>query len=112
MGFFNRSDDPAPGGSAPGEGDNKPAASGGVLPQLAAARERLKARDLPGAMAIYEQVIAAAGDRSDVLMTISADLGTNGHVQQIIELLAPRYEAERHGAPAGFNLLQAYLATR
>jgi len=92
MGFFNRSDDPVP-ASGPGPGDNKPAASGGVLPQLAAARERLKARDLPGAMAIYEQVIAAAGDRSDVLMTISADLGTNGHVQQIIELLAPRYEA-------------------
>ena len=111
MGFFNRSDDPVP-ASGPGPGDNKPAATGGVLPQLAAARERLKARDLPGAMAIYEQVIAAAGDRSDVLMTISADLGTNGHVQQIIELLAPRYEAERHGAPAGFNLLQAYLATR
>lgn len=112
MGFFNRSDDPMPGASAPGDGDNKPAQSGGVLPQLAAARERLKARDLPGAMAIYEQVLAAAGERSDVLMTISADLGTHGHVQQLIELLAPRYDAERHGAPAGFNLLQAYLATR
>ena len=112
MGFFNRSEDkqpvrtPAP---APAE---KTSAAGGVLPQLAAAREKLKAKDLPAAMAIYEAVIAAAGDRSDVLMTISADLGTNGYVREIIELLAPRYDVERHGAPAGLNLLQAYLATR
>ena len=108
MGFFNRSDDqkPAP---APAE----PAATGGVLPQLAAAREKLKARDLPAALAIYEQVLAAgANERSDVLMTISADLGTNGHVREIIDLLAPRYDVQKHGAPAGFNLLQAYLVTR
>lgn len=109
MGIFNRSEDntpPAP--SAP----EKPA-SGGVLPQLAAAREKLKAKELPAALAIYEQVLAGiASERSDVLMTISADLGTNGHVVEIIELLAPRYDVEKHGAPAGFNLLQAYLATR
>ncbi len=108
MGFFNRSDDqkPAP---APAE----PTATGGVLPQLAAAREKLKAKDLPAALAIYEQVLAAgANERSDVLMTISADLGTNGHVREIIDLLAPRYDVQKHGAPAGFNLLQAYLVTR
>ncbi len=107
MGIFNRSEDKPP--ATP----DKPAAAAGVLPQLAAAREKLKAKDLPAAMAIYEQVLAGiAGERSDVLMTISADLGTNGHVHQIIELLAPRYDVEKHGAPAGFNLLQAYLATR
>jgi len=110
MGIFNRSEDkqPAP---APAAAE-KTSAAGGVLPQLAAAREKLKAKDLPAAMAIYESVLAGAGDRSDVLMTISADLGTNGYVREIIELLAPRYDVERHGAPAGINLLQAYLATR
>ena len=90
----------------------KPAAAGGVMPRLATAREKLKARDLEGAMAIYEEVMAVAADRSDVLVTISADLGTNGHVQQMIELLAPRYDVAKHGAAAGVNLLQAYLATR
>jgi hypothetical protein len=110
MGLYTRSDDPKP--AADGEAAPKPAPTGGVLPQLAAARDRLKAKDLAGAMAIYEQVLAGASERSDVLMTISADLGTNGHVQEIIELLAPRYDAQKHGAPAGFNLLQAYLATR
>lgn len=90
----------------------KTAAAGGVLPRLTEARAKLKARDLPGAMAIYEEVLAVAADRSDVMVTISADLGTNGHVREIIELLAPRYDVEKHGAAAGINLLQAYLATR
>ena len=113
MGFFNRSEDKAPPDAPAGSAAERPAAAGGVLPQLAAAREKLKANDLPAAMAIYEQVLTGiASERSDVLMTISADLGTNGHVQQIIEVLAPRYDVEKHGAPAGFNLLQAYLATR
>src|SRR5688500_16830511 len=90
----------------PADVEKRPIA-GGVLPQLAAAREKLKARDLPGAMAIYEEVVAVSADRADVLVTISADLGTHGHVDQLIELLAPRYDAQKHGAAAGVNLLQA-----
>ncbi|MDB6167295.1 MAG: hypothetical protein JWM88_159 [Verrucomicrobia bacterium] len=88
------------------------AAAGGVMPQLVAARERLEAKDLPGALAIYEPVLAAAGDRADVLVTVSADLGLNGHLPEIVELVAPRYDAERHGPATGLNLLQAYLALR
>jgi hypothetical protein len=111
MGFFSRSEDKPQPAPAPAAAE-KASAAGGVMPQLAAAREKLRAKDLPAAMAVYETVIATAGDRSDVLMTISADLGTNGYVREIIELLAPRYDVDRHGAPAGINLLQAYLATR
>jgi hypothetical protein len=81
--------------------------------RLGAAREKLDAKDLPGAMAIYEEVLAGpAGDRADVLVAISGDLGSNGHVAQIIELIAPRYDADRHGPATGLNLLQAYLAVR
>lgn len=80
------------------------------MPQLAAARARLDARDTAGAMAIYEQIIAAAGDRADVLLTASGDLGSHGNVRELIELVAPRYDAHRHGHGPGLNLLQAYLA--
>ncbi len=83
-----------------------------VAATLLAARERLDARDLPGALALYEPLLASAGDRADVLVTISGDLGSTGHVATIIELVAPRYDAERHGPATGLNLLQAYLATR
>ncbi len=62
-------------------------------------------------MAIYEEVLAgSAGDRADVLVAISGDLGSHGHVAEIVELIAPRYDADRHGPATGLNLLQAYLA--
>ncbi|HEY4245569.1 MAG TPA: hypothetical protein VGM64_01870 [Lacunisphaera sp.] len=103
---------PEPVVTAPEQALEKKPVVGAILPLLASAREKLKVRDLAGAMEIYEQVLPAAADRSDVLVTISADLGTNGYVREIIELLAPRYDLEKHGAAAGVNLLQAYLATR
>jgi hypothetical protein len=82
------------------------------MARLIAARERLEAADLPGAMAIYEEVLASAGDRADILMTISGDLGVNGHMCELIELVGPRYDADRHGPATGLNLLQAYLVER
>ena len=112
MGFFDRKPADQPVAPATPPATEKTSAAGGVLPQLAAAREKLRARDITGAMAIYEGVLAGAGDRADVLVTISGDLGTAGHVKELIELLAPRYDAQRHGAAAGINLLQAYLVTR
>lgn len=130
MGFFDRfsarkPDQPAPAATpapapaatpapvpVPAAAAEKPAISGGVMPRLAEARAKLDARDLPGAMAIYEEVVATAGDRADVLVTISGDLGVRGHMQPIIELVAPRYDAHRHGPATGLNLLQAYLAAR
>ncbi len=85
----------------------------GVKSRLAAARDKLEAKDLPGAIAIYEEVLASgAGDRADVLVAISGDLGSHGHVAEIIELIAPRYDGDRHGPATGLNLLQAYLAVR
>lgn len=117
MGLFDRfsanKPAPQPADSAPAKpAPDKGPPLGNVLPLLATAREKLQASDLPGAMALYEQVLAGAADRSDVLMTVSADLGTTGHVQEIIELLAPIYDVQKHGAAAGLNLLQAFLATR
>jgi hypothetical protein len=117
MGFFDRfaskkSEPAASPAPAPASNGDTAAAAGGVKPRLDAARERLNAKDLPAALAIYEEVLAAAGDRADVLVTISGDLGSHGHVAEIVELIAPRYDAERHGPATGLNILQAYLALR
>ena len=113
MGFFDRftpnkgnaSNSAEPNGSAI-------APPGSVKAQLLAARERLEAKDLPGALTIYEELLAVSGDRADVLVALSGDLGSCGHVDQIVELVAPRYDAQRHGPATGINLLQAYLAVR
>ena len=82
----------------------------GPLERLKAAREFLDRGDLQAAMAIYEDVLATDGDDADVLEAVSGDLGSTGNIAPIVELIAPRYVAERHGPAAGLNLLQAYLA--
>lgn len=121
MGFFDRFSAKKPesspatpsNGAAPVPPPAAPAAGPvGVKARLATAREKLDAKDLAGAMAVYEELLATSGDRADVLVTISGDLGSLGHVVEIIELIAPRYDADRHGPATGLNLLQAYLAVR
>jgi hypothetical protein len=116
MGFLDRFKKPAAAPSSPAnsaaEPPPAPKPAAAVKPKLEAAREKLEMKDLAGAMAIYEEVLATGGDRADVLVTISGDLGTHGYVAEIIELIAPRYDAERHGPATGLNLLQAYLAVR
>ena len=84
-----------------------------VGPRLQAALELLEIRNLDDARVIYEEVLnSPAGNRPDVLVRISGDLGSTGHIAAIPELIAPRYDAERHGPATGINLLQAYLALR
>ncbi|MCC6415949.1 MAG: hypothetical protein IT582_08575 [Opitutaceae bacterium] len=121
MGFFDRLAGkktpvsspvvPAP-APAPVATPASPALSGNIMPRLIAARAKLEAKDVPGAIAIYEEVLAVAGERADVLVTISGDLGTTGNLREITELIGPRYDAEKHGPATGLNLLQAYLALR
>jgi len=111
MGFFDRlAGKPTPSGA-----NGAPAAPGvdtgsGVTSRLVAAREKLEMKDLAGAMVVYEEVLAEAGDRPDVLVMISGDLGSTGNIPQIIDLIAPRYDALRHGPATGINLIQAFLA--
>ena len=81
-----------------------------IRSQLIAAREKLEAGDLAGAMAVYDAALESHGDDADVLATVSGDLGATGHIAELIQLLAPLYDPELHGPAAGLNLLQAYLA--
>jgi hypothetical protein len=102
--------DPASTSTPPFAAAPTSATAAGVKALLIAAREKLEAKDLPGAQAIYEDLLRTAGDRPDVLVTISGDLGSCGYIAQIAELVAPRYDAERHGPATGLNILQAYLS--
>jgi hypothetical protein len=103
---------PSPDPIAPIE-ETTPIDIGPVAPKLTEALELLEVRDIDGAKAIYEEVLAStSGDRPDVLVRISGDLGATGNVGSIVELIAQRYDAERHGPATGINLLQAYLALR
>jgi hypothetical protein len=82
------------------------------LGRLKDAREAFARKDPAGAVAIYEEVLAVAGDRADVLVSISGELTANGCPREVIELVAPHYDAQRHGPAAGISLLQAYIAVQ
>jgi len=97
---------------APAPEEPAPSAAGGVLGRLKDAREAFARKDPAGAVAIYEEVLAVAGDRADVLVSISGELTANGCPRQVIDLVAPHYDAQRHGPAPGFSLLQAYIAVR
>ncbi len=126
MGYFDRfkKRTPPPSASTPtpaagtgqeaggAEADPKDASLTPIGPRLAQARALLEVKELAGAMAIYEELLAEAGDRADVLVAISGDLGSHGHLKEIVEHIAPRYDAQRHGPATGINVLQAYLGLR
>jgi len=80
---------------------------GSWRPQLWLARHRLDDDDLDGALDLYRDVLEHAADQSDALLMISGDLGNAGHVDQVFELVLPRYIPERHALSVGFNLLNA-----
>lgn len=76
---------------------------------LAEARKKLDMKDLPAALQLYERLANAEIDLAGPLTTISGDLGATGHVQAMIEFVAPRYDPRAHGLPPGVNLIQAFL---
>lgn len=79
------------------------------LPQLWLARDHLEHGRVEDAMALYREVLGAGHYSGTGLMMMSGDLGKNGHVRAIPDLLGPVYDPKRHDTKAGLNLLQAYL---
>jgi tetratricopeptide (TPR) repeat protein len=81
---------------------------GAWRPQLWLAREALKRGDRAAAVELYDQVLSVAADEADVLIMVTGDLGKSGDLEDLVRLAAPRYQPERHGPPAGMNLIQAW----
>jgi tetratricopeptide (TPR) repeat protein len=79
--------------------------------QLWLAREALKRRDLPGALNLYQQSLAAAPVPTphDLLGQMSGDLGNAGHLPEILNLVLPRFNVALHGIQVGNNLIKAML---
>jgi len=104
--------------------EQTPPPVGSVKPLLAEARDHLDANNTVAALAIYQKLLGedshlgrsgeagGVAARADVLVTISGDLGSTGHLREITELVGPRYDAQKHGPATGLNLLQAYIALR
>ena len=89
--------------------------------QLWIAREELQAGSQAGnlagnlekAKALYSEALTRAPRPvpPDFMMQMSGDLGTGGHLIELINLTAPEYRPEVHGMPVGNNLLKAFVDT-
>lgn len=75
------------------------------------ARDALSQRDLPAALAFYEQALALAPRPfpADLLQQISGDLGNNAHLPEILALVGPRYDPAVHGIAVGNNLIKTHV---
>ncbi len=87
------------------------AIKGSWLPQLYLARYYIEQKDLESAKPIYEYVLNTSVDELPVLYIISGDLGNNGYINEIIDIVAPLYDPEKHDIMAGMNILHAYIQT-
>ncbi|AMO47781.1 Tetratricopeptide-like helical domain-containing protein [Enterobacter sp. FY-07] len=86
------------------------ALSGSWRAQLWLARHYLQQQNIAAARALYAEVLAGGRYDSGALMMISGDLGNNGQIPLIVELVAPVYDEHRHDPMAGLNLLRAWQA--
>ncbi len=108
---IHRDQDGAPAGLAAFE--RVAALSGSWRAQLWIARGRLAQGELDAAMSLYHESLGRAETPipTDLLQQISGDLGNQGHLPQIIELVAPHYDLTVHGIQVGNNLIKANLDT-
>lgn len=72
------------------------------------ARHCLEQKDVESARVFYTQVLTTGTFDGSALMMISGDLGNNGQIPLIVELVGPVYDEHKHDPMAGINLLRAY----
>ena len=81
--------------------------------QLFLARGELAQGNLAKAKELYAQALGRAPKPvpPDLLMQLSGDLGTRGHLIELIEFTIPHFVPELHGLPVGNNLIKALIDT-
>lgn len=77
--------------------------------QLFIARSYLEKGQLNNAKEIYLEVLSKAIFEADVVMMITGDLGKNGKIEEIFEIIYPIFELRKHGINAGINIVQAAI---
>jgi len=79
--------------------------------QIWLAKNELQSRKLESALAIYQGCLDRAPTPipSELLMSISGDLGNAGHLPEILNLVGPRFDVHTHGLQVGNNLIKAYV---
>jgi tetratricopeptide (TPR) repeat protein len=72
------------------------------------ARHHLERKEIESARSLYQEVLASGLYDGNTLTMMSGDLGNNGQIPLILELIAPLYDEHKHDTFTGINLLRAY----
>lgn len=80
---------------------------GSWLAKLWLARLHLEHKALDAARALYAEVLSGGLYDGSALMMISGDLGNNGQIEWILELVGLAFDEHKHDPMAGLNLLRA-----
>ena len=77
--------------------------------QLWLARGELEKQNLGNAKKLYQEALVRAPKPvpPDFLMQMSGDLGSRGHLRELLELTGPHFVPEAHGMPVANNLIKA-----
>ncbi len=79
-------------------------------PKLWLARESLESGNKKRALTYYKEIFQSTiNPDSQVLQQISGDLGLNGYVEDIINVVYPYFQIEQHGFTVGNNFIKAYI---
>jgi hypothetical protein len=84
---------------------------GSYLPQLILASMALERKEPDEAIRHYNGLLAGGSTGDYALLRMSADMGRNGYPAEMIAIVGPFYNPEKHNEYIGLNLLQAYKET-
>ncbi|MBE6051474.1 MAG: hypothetical protein E7214_12710 [Clostridium sp.] len=92
---------------------NKIAAiDGSWYANLLIAREFIIKKEIEEAKKIYTKVLEKHSTNSNVLITISSDLGQAGYIDEMISLIEPLFNINVHLPQVGLNLLNGYYINK
>jgi tetratricopeptide (TPR) repeat protein len=82
--------------------------------QLALARDALQHKDIEAAKKLYAIAFERAGRPipSDLLLSISGELGKNGYEADAVKLVQPLFNPKIHDILVGYNLMAAYYSLK
>ncbi len=80
--------------------------------RLHLARHSLMSQQFQAALAHYEEALKTGGARRDLLGAVAGDLSAAGRHKELLDIIMPVYDPQRHGSEVGFDLLEAYLETK
>lgn len=84
---------------------------GSFLPQLILASMALERKEPEEAIRYYKGLLGGSSTGDYALLRMSADMGRNGFPAEMIAIVGPSYDPDKHNEYIGLNLLQAYKET-